>query len=102
MHPPFAERGPSAGGRVAYRRRRPPGTAATCPVSLPGSRERPTRNSMSMNPEAQIATRRSSGGSRYAPANAEPLVAYFADIAHIPTLSREEQVSAAKAFEDSN
>src|SRR5262245_17607915 len=57
---------------------------------------------MSMNPEPQIATRRSSGGSRYATSSAEPLVAYFADIAHIPTLSREEQVSAAKAFEDSN
>ena len=57
---------------------------------------------MSMNHEAEVATRtpRSSGGPRYAAgANAEPLVAYFADIAHIPTLSREEQVLAAKEFE---
>jgi RNA polymerase primary sigma factor len=58
-----------------------------------------------MNHELEVATRarRVTGGGRYAPtASAEPLVAYFADIAHIPTLSREEQVIAAKEFEDSN
>jgi len=60
---------------------------------------------MSMNHELEVATRarRVAGGGRTAPtASAEPLVAYFADIAHIPTLSREEQVLAAKGFEDSN
>jgi RNA polymerase primary sigma factor len=42
-----------------------------------------------------------SGGARYASsAGAEPLVAYFADIAHIPTLSREEQMLAAKELEE--
>jgi len=41
------------------------------------------------------------GGTRFASsAPAEPLVAYFADIAHIPTLSREEQMLAAKELEE--
>ncbi len=41
------------------------------------------------------------GGGRLSPgASAEPLVAYFADIAHIPTLSREEQMLAAKELEE--
>jgi RNA polymerase primary sigma factor len=41
------------------------------------------------------------GGGRLSPgAAAEPLVAYFADIAHIPTLSREEQMLAAKELEE--
>ncbi len=34
-------------------------------------------------------------------ARREPLAAYLADIAHIPTLSREEQVDLAKELEDS-
>ncbi len=34
-----------------------------------------------------------------APRQSEPLVAYFADIAHIPTLSREEQILLAKEVE---
>jgi RNA polymerase sigma factor (sigma-70 family) len=48
------------------------------------------------------AQRRSeSGGGRFSSsAGAEPLVAYFADIAHIPTLSREEQMLAAKELEE--
>jgi RNA polymerase primary sigma factor len=59
---------------------------------------------MAMNHEIGVATRASrAGGGRYAQnSSAEPLVAYFADIAHIPTLSREEQVLAAKEFEESN
>ncbi len=59
---------------------------------------------MAMNHELEVSTRASrAGGGRYATgASAEPLVAYFADIAHIPTLSREEQVLAAKEFEESN
>ena len=41
------------------------------------------------------------GGGRVSPsAAAEPLVAYFADIAQIPTLSREEQMLAAKELEE--
>jgi RNA polymerase sigma factor (sigma-70 family) len=41
------------------------------------------------------------GAGRFSPgASAEPLVAYFADIAHIPTLSREEQMLAAKELEE--
>ena len=61
--------------------------------------------SNSMNHELEVATRasRAGGGGRYAPgAGAEPLVAYFADIAHIPTLSREEQMLAAKELEEAN
>jgi hypothetical protein len=42
----------------------------------------------------------SSGGGRPSSDAAEPLVAYFADIAHIPTLSREEQMLAAKELEE--
>ena len=59
---------------------------------------------MAMNHEIGVATRASrAGGGRYAQnSSAEPLVAYFADIAHIPTLSREEQVLAAKEFEEAN
>ncbi len=42
-----------------------------------------------------------SGRGRLSPgASVEPLVAYFADIAHIPTLSREEQMLAAKELEE--
>jgi RNA polymerase primary sigma factor len=53
---------------------------------------------MIKNDEQRQAT---SGGARYAStAGAEPLVAYFADIAHIPTLSREEQMLAAKELEE--
>jgi RNA polymerase sigma factor (sigma-70 family) len=53
---------------------------------------------MIKNDEQRQAT---SGGTRYASsAGAEPLVAYFADIAHIPTLSREEQMLAAKELEE--
>src|SRR5688572_30201251 len=40
------------------------------------------------------------GGRVSSGAAAEPLVAYFADIAHIPTLSREEQMLAAKELEE--
>jgi RNA polymerase primary sigma factor len=59
---------------------------------------------MAMNHEIGVATRASrAGGGRYAQSpSPEPLVAYFADIAHIPTLSREEQVLAAKEFEEAN
>ncbi len=60
---------------------------------------------MSMNHEVEVATRRSrsAGSERPRPsASAEPLVAYFADIAHIPTLSREEQMLAAKQLEDAS
>jgi RNA polymerase primary sigma factor len=59
---------------------------------------------MAMNHEIEVSPRATrAGGGRYATgAGAEPLVAYFADIAHIPTLSREEQVLAAKEFEESN
>jgi RNA polymerase primary sigma factor len=41
-----------------------------------------------------------SPGRTVSAAGAEPLVAYFADIAHIPTLSREEQMLAAKELEE--
>ena len=45
--------------------------------------------------------RGSVAGGRVSPsAAAEPLVAYFADIAQIPTLSREEQMLAAKELEE--
>ena len=55
-----------------------------------------------MRHELDVATRtppRTGGGGRFAP-GAEPLVAYFAEIAHIPTLSREEQMLAAKELEE--
>jgi RNA polymerase sigma factor (sigma-70 family) len=52
---------------------------------------------MIKNEQRQATT----GGARYASSTgAEPLVAYFADIAHIPTLSREEQMLAAKELEE--
>jgi len=58
---------------------------------------------MSMNHEVEVATRRPRP-PRPEPtrpvASTEPLVAYFADIAHIPTLSREEQMLAAKQLEE--
>jgi RNA polymerase sigma factor (sigma-70 family) len=60
-----------------------------------------------MSHEAEAATRprraepRAAGGVRPAPSGGvEPLVAYFADIGHIPTLSREEQMLAAKELEE--
>ncbi len=60
-----------------------------------------------MSHEAEVATRpprarpRAEGGLRHAPSGGvEPLVAYFADIGHIPTLSREEQMLAAKELEE--
>jgi RNA polymerase primary sigma factor len=54
---------------------------------------------MMIKNEAQRQT--VTGGGRYSSsAGAEPLVAYFADIAHIPTLSREEQMLAAKELEE--
>jgi RNA polymerase primary sigma factor len=54
---------------------------------------------MMIKNEAQRQT--GTGGGRYSSgAGAEPLVAYFADIAHIPTLSREEQMLAAKELEE--
>jgi RNA polymerase primary sigma factor len=60
---------------------------------------------MSMNHEVEVATRRSgvAGGGQARPGpSGEPLVAYFADIAHIPTLSREEQMLAAKQLEEAS
>jgi RNA polymerase primary sigma factor len=54
-----------------------------------------------MMKESNAQRRPATGGGRYSPgAPAEPLVAYFADIAHIPTLSREEQMLAAKELEE--
>ena len=51
--------------------------------------------------EPKRTRRPATGGGRFSPgAAAEPLVAYFADIAHIPTLSREEQMLAAKELEE--
>jgi RNA polymerase primary sigma factor len=51
--------------------------------------------------ETEVQRQPATGGGRFSPgAAAEPLVAYFADIAHIPTLSREEQMLAAKELEE--
>lgn len=60
---------------------------------------------MSMNHEVEVQTRRSRTARNVRPRpnpSAEPLVAYFADIGHIPTLSREEQMLAAKQLEAAN
>jgi RNA polymerase sigma factor (sigma-70 family) len=60
---------------------------------------------MSMNHEVEVATRRSRVVANVRPRpnpSPEPLVAYFADIAHISTLSREEQMLAAKQLEAAN
>jgi RNA polymerase primary sigma factor len=54
-----------------------------------------------MRNESNAQRRPATGGGRFsAGISAEPLVAYFADIAHIPTLSREEQMLAAKELEE--
>ena len=54
-----------------------------------------------MRNETNTQRRPATGGGRVSPGvSAEPLVAYFADIAHIPTLSREEQMLAAKELEE--
>ena len=54
-----------------------------------------------MRNESNAQRKPASGGPRFSTsASAEPLVAYFADIAHIPTLSREEQMLAAKELEE--
>ncbi len=51
--------------------------------------------------ETEVQRQPVTGGGRLSPGAAtEPLVAYFADIAHIPTLSREEQMLAAKELEE--
>jgi RNA polymerase primary sigma factor len=49
---------------------------------------------------AKKAPQTGGGGRAYPSAGVEPLVAYFAEIAHIPTLSREEQMLAAKELEE--
>jgi len=51
--------------------------------------------------EPEVQRQPASSAGRLTPSTAsEPLVAYFADIAHIPTLSREEQMLAAKELEE--